>query len=167
MTANTREDEKANDLANRDKIRAQRKAYELANCDKIRARKKAYYLTNRDKMRARKKAYYLAHPEKFKAQGKAYWESLPGGQRGYYFKRTYGLTQNDIDRLVAAQGGVCAICGKAWTSQGPHVDHDHATGKVRGILCFRCNAALGHISDDPRIVRAMIDYLTKFKKVRT
>ena len=56
-----------------------------------------------------------------------------------YFKRTYGLTEERLQELLRAQRGVCAIC----LGPGPeHVDHDHISGRVRGLLCFRCNIAL-------------------------
>ena len=50
-----------------------------------------------------------------------------------------------FDALLAAQGGGCAICGNP---DADNVDHDHVTGEVRGILCFNCNIAIGHIADD-------------------
>lgn len=68
------------------------------------------------------------------------------------------MTLEDFERKLASQGGGCAICGTT-TARVDNVDHDHATGKVRGILCFRCNAAIGQLDDDPRRARALADYL--------
>jgi hypothetical protein len=74
----------------------------------------------------------------------------------------YKMSYSDKASLLAAQGGVCAICNKpAWGTRMPCIDHDHATGKVRGILCHHCNAALGFIKDDPAVARAMANYLVK------
>jgi hypothetical protein len=56
----------------------------------------------------------------------------------------------DLDAMLLAQHGVCAICQ---TAPAIHVDHDHQTDKVRGLLCFRCNAALGQLGDDPLVLR--------------
>ena len=53
-----------------------------------------------------------------------------------------GLSIEDYDRLLAAQGGVCAICGAAPKTRRLDTDHDHKTGTVRGLLCHRCNRAL-------------------------
>ena len=53
-----------------------------------------------------------------------------------------GVTTEDYDRLLAAQDGGCAICGNPPKTRRLHVDHNHRTGKVRGLLCFRCNRAL-------------------------
>lgn len=57
-----------------------------------------------------------------------------------------------------AQGGLCAIC---LTASAEHVDHHHATGAVRGMLCFSCNAALGHFRDEPEVLRRAADYLER------
>lgn len=74
----------------------------------------------------------------------------------------YGLTLDDFDTLLAAQGGLCAVCRQdprtgRWRE--PHVDHDHSTGKVRGILCHPCNTALGLAGEDPARLRALAAYL--------
>ena len=73
-----------------------------------------------------------------------------------YFYRTYGLTARDLDALRSAQGDRCAVCG----SDGPeHLDHDHQTGRVRQLLCQRCNNGLGLFKDDPAVLRAAADYV--------
>jgi hypothetical protein len=97
--------------------------------------------------------------------------------------RKRGLTIEQFEKMLADQGYCCAICKSPTTGnkrnghgakprlevgwpttaqQGDftwHVDHDHKTGKVRGLLCHPCNAALGLTRDDPSILRAMIEYL--------
>lgn len=70
--------------------------------------------------------------------------------------KTYGISTADRDRLVQAQGGLCAICG---TEPAVHVDHDHASGEVRGVLCFRCNVGIGHFRDDPDVVMRALHHL--------
>jgi hypothetical protein len=106
-------------------------------------------------LRANRKAYREAHPE---ACAKRQVERL--AYRRTYLQRTYGLTEVGYDSLFARQGGKCAICGTdQWPGKGPHIDHDHGLGRVRGILCSHCNTALGLIKDDPKIAQAMIDYL--------
>jgi hypothetical protein len=62
----------------------------------------------------------------------------------------------DLDAMLHAQHGVCAICQ---TAPAVHVDHDHRSGRVRGLLCFRCNAAIGQLGDDPLVVRRAARYL--------
>jgi hypothetical protein len=70
--------------------------------------------------------------------------------------RRYGITATQFDELLAKQGGVCAICGR---ENPEHVDHDHETGKVRGILCFNCNGGLGQFSDNTERLANAIEYL--------
>lgn len=78
--------------------------------------------------------------------------------------RNYGITMEQFDSMLAAQGGVCAICGGEPTGKNWHVDHDHDTNAVRGILCNGCNTALGGMRDNPAILRAAADYLEKHGK---
>ncbi len=61
-----------------------------------------------------------------------------------------------MEGLIKEQGGVCAIC---LTGKPEHVDHDHRTGKVRGILCFNCNGGLGQMRDRVDVLLAAVDYL--------
>lgn len=65
----------------------------------------------------------------------------------YTLGYAYNLTKEEYDHMLAAQKGMCAICGKAPEGRRLCVDHSHETGKVRGLLCYRCNIALGYIED--------------------
>lgn len=73
-------------------------------------------------------------------------------------REKYKITRDDYDRMVSDQQGRCAICH----SEHPQlsVDHDHATGTVRGLLCNRCNAGIGFLRDDVDLLRGAIRYLT-------
>ncbi|MEU1274938.1 endonuclease VII domain-containing protein [Streptomyces sp. NPDC005799] len=73
-----------------------------------------------------------------------------------HLKRQYGITEAERDALVASQGGVCCICLAAVPE---HVDHCHKTGRVRGVLCFSCNAALGQFKDRPDAIRRAAAYV--------
>lgn len=82
--------------------------------------------------------------------------------RKSYYKTLYGLTQEQMDQMLSRQGGGCAICGATtWTGKHPVpvVDHDHATGKVRGMLCSECNQGLGKFKDDIAVMEKAIEYL--------
>ena len=81
---------------------------------------------------------------------------LYGSTREYHLRHRYGIGQAEFDAMLWQQGGVCAIC----RTPGPqHVDHDHRTGEVRGILCFNCNGGLGQFRDDPGYLAGAITYL--------
>jgi hypothetical protein len=80
---------------------------------------------NPDKERAKQLRHYIAHrPD---------------------LRRNYGITLDDLNRMVAAQDGKCALCGAPLKRN--YVDHDHATGKVRGVVCCRCNIRLSAVDD--------------------
>jgi hypothetical protein len=77
--------------------------------------------------------------------------------------RKYGLTEAEWDAILAAQGGLCAICntdtpggrGERW-----HIDHDHATNRgVRGLLCHNCNVGIGNFHDSPELLEQAARYL--------
>lgn len=82
--------------------------------------------------------------------------------RDYNQKYNYGVSAEEVAALLGAQGGVCAICRTdTWPGRHnrPHTDHNHVTGRVRGILCTLCNNGLGNFGDDPARLRAAADYL--------
>jgi hypothetical protein len=70
----------------------------------------------------------------------------------------YGLTRETHEALELAQDARCAICDGALPLR---VDHDHSTGRVRGLLCHNCNVGLGHFRDDPALLRRALAYLVK------
>lgn len=71
----------------------------------------------------------------------------------------YGITREEYFALKEAQHGCCAICGREPKTRRLAVDHDHATGKVRGLLCAACNMGLGAYRDDIAMLRRAIAYL--------
>jgi hypothetical protein len=80
----------------------------------------------------------------------------------YARKYKYGLTHGEFEAMLAGQGGACAICHAGLAVK--NVDHDHVTGMVRGILCVKCNLALGMADDSPDRLRAMAAYIDRMKE---
>jgi hypothetical protein len=127
------------------------------------ADRRAKYEADPETFKARVRSYQQANPEKVaetreRAKGTAKYSAR---NRRAHIKRTYGITADAADAMLAGQGGQCVICrnedpGKCWC-----IDHDHQTGKVRGILCWHCNVALGHFRDDPRALIAAADYVIR------
>ena len=77
-----------------------------------------------------------------------------------YIEKSYGLTREEYDGLKARQGNLCAICnGPSPDGRRLHIDHDHQTGKVRGLLCVKCNVGLGAFKDQPTLLENAIVYL--------
>jgi len=90
--------------------------------------------------------------------------------RRSHLKRKYGITAEQYEALAESQGRQCAICGTPEAAilasdsgrhlnAGLYVDHCHTTGEIRGLLCVRCNRALGGFQDDPARLRAAARYL--------
>ena len=80
----------------------------------------------------------------------------------------YGISNTELEALYTAQNGTCAICerpvehgepGKRQDKKSFRVDHDHVSGKVRGLLCHRCNIGLGYFGEDAGLMKKAVDYL--------
>lgn len=92
------------------------------------------------------------------------------GERRKLLSKRYGMTPEQYDQMVVQQGNRCAICGGPPNAPGNKkakvarlaVDHCHATGKVRALLCCNCNAILGHAKDGVDVLRSAIAYLERF-----
>ena len=85
----------------------------------------------------------------------------PEMRRAQNLKSRYGISAGDFERMKSGQGDVCAICREPFSRQ-PHVDHDHSTGAVRGILCHRCNVRLPFV-EDAAFRAAALAYLERAK----
>jgi hypothetical protein len=84
-------------------------------------------------------------------------------RRAQRLRALYGITPEDYDRMLDQQRGVCAICeGTCSTGYRLAVDHDHKTGRVRGLLCRTCHQLIGKLNDDPARALRVSEYLTKF-----
>ena len=80
-------------------------------------------------------------------------------ERSAYLQRKYGVSIEEYEAMLVRQGGGCGICGRSPSSQvSLHVDHDHRTGRIRGLLCFVCNSSLGEL-DDRDLLRAALRYV--------
>lgn len=136
--------------ANKERLRAYDKNRYAADPEGQRARVKEYYRNNADKRREYGRKYHQENREDCLARQKKWAERRRKELR-------YGITPEQWQAMWESQGEACAICGTA--SDRPHVDHDHKTGVVRGILCHHCNVGLGHAFDDPATLRKMAAYL--------
>lgn len=80
-------------------------------------------------------------------------------------RNAYGITPEHYDEMFERQGGRCAICEKPKTPKRRlAVDHDHKTGKVRALLCTRCNPAIGYFLDDPQLLARAAVYLHEWSE---
>jgi len=111
-------------------------------------RQQRYYLKNKERLVQEARDKRAKDPDKHK--GYVYkWKSRNPDRERVRNLAQFGLTIEDYDAMHEAQGGVCAICKHPETSSRGGkvyrlaVDHDHTTGQVRGLLCFKCNSAMG------------------------
>ena len=107
---------------------------------------------------------------KFRDENPDYWVKWQKTEAGRRARKkvvldSYGLTATEYDAMLQEQGGVCAICAAepgAWRANGGGlvIDHDHSTGRVRGLLCPSCNRGLGQFDDDPVKLANAVSYLS-------
>lgn len=83
-------------------------------------------------------------------------------QRDYKYKSNYGITIDDYNAMFEEQQGCCAICQKHQSEfkKSLHVDHNHKTGQIRGLLCHNCNLAIGRLQDNPVIISRALEYVS-------
>lgn len=127
----------------------------------------------------KQKEYHEQNPEINKEATKRYREKNREKIREKYYtkdrheytyfnsaSRKYGITKEDYQQMWDKQGGFCRICSKILDGQRrPAVDHDHITGKVRGLLCSKCNTGLGQFNDNPDLLLLACDYLLDFSEI--
>lgn len=105
-----------------------------------------FYLKNKDKIKAKSVLYYKNNKEKILKR---------------LTLREYGVSPEEYDEMVKKQGNRCCICQKE-DSRALSVDHDHKTGKVRALLCSKCNLYVGHIENTELLEKAL-QYIAKYK----
>jgi len=125
---------------NRDRVRASQEKWRLNNLEEDRANKR----------RHARKAYW-DNPEKARAYGRAQGRRL-------HLKRKYGICEVDVQWLLLQQGGRCAVCQTG--DFKPNVDHCHVSGRVRGVVCIRCNTLVGYLeTTPPAVLCAATEYI--------
>lgn len=111
------------------------KRYRLRHPDRVRATKRRYYEKNREAILAKRKGVYSAR------------------DRETHLQRRYGIGEEEYQRLLGEQMGACAICRESIVGgRALNVDHDHETGRIRGLLCPACNRGIGYLRDNPELL---------------
>lgn len=128
-------------------------------------------LTKGQRWYRRNKKYYRdwQRTERRKEWRRQWYHKNARKQKENVLRKRYGITLEDFERMLLEQNGVCAICRspesvvhrKSGKVQPLSVDHCHRTGKVRGLLCVRCNHTLGRCNDDPVMLRRAVEYLER------
>lgn len=123
--------------------KAKAKEWREANKDRLREYMADWREKNREHMRESAARWRAANPKRWRPR---------------VLMQKYGITVEDFRDMLVGQAGRCLVCLRV-PPDDLVVDHDHATGKVRGLLCQKCNRMLGHVDDDPRILLSAIRYL--------
>lgn len=155
-----KERKKAYYAENKEKICAYRRAcykkrkggLTLEEIDGRRLYQRVRYKKNIEERRGWSRNYYQKNKEKIIEHRKCYRDAE-------HRERKYGITKRRYENMLYLQGGKCRICGNLERDRRLSVDHCHNTGKVRGLLCRRCNLALGFFDDDIDRVKKALTYL--------
>ena len=140
---------------------AKSRASHLKDPVKTAARLKAWRLANPDKRKSRWGTFTEGQKEKCRASNQRYLKRNPGVRRfrNYRTKDGAKFTRKGFEAMVVAQGGNCRICQLPPKWGGLVVDHNHATGFVRGLLCRNCNTLLGMCGENPTTLLMASNYI--------
>ena len=146
----------------KEEINQRSREYRRANPEKTRAQRAQYYAKNREALSAKRRAHHLANQDH---------------NRAYATKRNYGLTPEQVEAMAFKQGGKCKLCGlpmvrpaggrKTAANEKWHIDHDHKTGLVRGLIHGKCNRGLGAFNDDPKKLMQAVVYICTHLGINT
>lgn len=155
-----------------EKRRENSRRWNEANPGKLKEMARATYLKHRDKRLKEGKERYQKNIERERERSRRRRAEEPGqvakSRRKYELRIKYDLTESQFNAMLQEQSYCCANKACGATSSGVsgrkfHIDHDHKTGKVRGLLCMRCNLLIGYAKDDIEILSSAIDYLINQK----
>lgn len=150
--------DRADGVSSRCKVcaNAYKKVHAKINSAKLACYKKEWNSKNKKKICGYSDKWRDRNPEKVKAQ-----------DRAHHLRTEYGLTVEMYNKMSSDQNGECSVCGKVPMGKRGykvlHVDHCHSSGKVRGLLCGKCNTALGSLQEDENIIKNLLNYVIKFK----
>lgn len=111
--------------------------------------------------RYRRRICHACTDERFKKRRAANPQRYSRMIRDQAIKLKYGLSREEFEALLIDQNYRCMVCETKLTLATTHVDHDHQTNRVRGLLCFNCNVAIGHLRDDSRLLDRAAAYIRR------
>lgn len=138
-------------------IRSAKLEFWQKNKDRVNAKRRSEYW--RDPIASRAKKNNARNAEKDNARQKRYRKEKPLKFKRYALKRDFGIELEEYEKMLQHQNGACKICKYSNGNKKLAVDHDHKTGKIRGLLCQSCNLGLGHFKDDQELLQLASLYL--------
>lgn len=149
-----------------DKSTEKAKHYYWKNPEAARAAQKRYRAAHKDALRIKKRIYAQNESPEAKENRKGYrrvWEKENRIRKeAYRIRRKFDMVSNDeAEKLVIhREAGVCECCGATGVHRRlMHIDHSHVTGKIRAVICNKCNTSLGLVNDSIEHLEKLIDYL--------
>ncbi len=142
------------------------RAWKARNKELVRTYGKLWNEANKELRRDLKKKWDSENAEHRKAYARKFKSENPDYYKNKHLEGTYGIGIDEYNRMYHNQHGRCAVCGKH--AEETHrkrlfVDHSHATGKVRALLCQQCNTALGMVNEDTDVLLALVGYLNEHR----
>lgn len=133
---------------NKERLKVRMKENRAQNLDRDKKRSRDWYWDNRELSIERVKRNSAIPENKLK-------------KRGQTLKYNYGISLDDYEEMFISQNGRCAICEihQDDLSYRLHVDHNHTTGKVRKLLCSKCNMAIGLLDENPKLIARALEYI--------
>jgi hypothetical protein len=127
------------------------------------AHKKQYYIENKKRIKAQSKKWHEENAER-KSELNKQWYFNNFEYTRIRHNKIFNFTLKDYNNMLTQQVSGCTICGKTIKENGKAlaIDHDHKTGKVRALLCSRCNLMLGIVNDNLDILKKAVEYLEKY-----
>lgn len=148
--------------SHKEEIKIKHKSYYERNWETLQKKRRQYIKTHKAELKAYRdthkeqiKEWKLNNKERWKAYKKQY-------SRFYYLMKTYNITPEEYSQLEEQQNGKCAICGGGVEDSNDVylcVDHNHITGKIRGLLCRECNLGLGNFKESIEILQKAVQYM--------
>ena len=157
---------RADKLLNPEKYRKAALHYKRSNRERVNAKARERYAKNTAAGRAKSLEKYQKNRDREMDRARAYRRDNPLKALEYSrrsrIKARYGLHWKEFECMLDAQQGACDICKKLFSiNTRPSVDHCHKSGKIRSLLCRKCNTALGMMGDSPQLLEAAIGYLRR------
>lgn len=141
-------------------------AFYVGTAGRLRSQCKACYADFNKQQSVRhseqRQTYEAARGPGWVRSGRAKWAVTEAQRWGTYVRRTYGISLDQAEQMFAIQQTACAVCRRRCNRSTTHrlcIDHDHASGRVRGLLCFQCNVGLGKFRDSAELLQRAAAYL--------
>jgi hypothetical protein len=141
------------------KIRSKR--WREKHPDRVKRINAEQHKKHRKKILARKKNQYRQDPEKARERSLKWQKNNPEKVRAKRIRDSWGMSLQEYDALIDQAGTTCPICKKSFGENPPCLDHDHSTGKIRGIICRVCNSGIGFFHENINVLLNAVEYLRK------